>query len=100
MVRSSQTSSTESSQDEVTHLRQDCFQRDGNRCVIGGKFNRPVAVTRYDTGECQDDDGNPLGSIPEDFTALQVAHIIPHELGWSQDSEETTVSQAFNECVA
>lgn len=82
------TPSTGASEDRLQQFRNNCLRREGHRCVVTGKFYIELALARS-SGE--DDDGNPLSTNPEDFRELEVAHIIPHALGWKQDSDAVEV---------
>lgn len=60
-------------------LRERCLERDGNRCVITGNFNGTESMRRD-----IDDDGISLASNTRGISRLEVAHIIPHSLGWRE----------------
>lgn len=86
------TPSTGSSQNRPPQLRQKCLERDGHRCVVTGKFDRPTALERHAAAVAwTDDDGNPLPTNEDDFATLQVAHIIPHALGWGESTAADAV---------
>lgn len=94
------TPSTGSSQHRTPKLRDDCLKRDGHRCVVTGKFHLPTGIERSAVaGPYVDDDGNPLSSNRDDFADLQVAHIIPHALGWGEDTGADAVCVQSTCCI-
>jgi hypothetical protein len=67
----------------VAALRGECLKRDRYRCVISGTFDDAEArkrVEREGDDEAKDDDGHKLKNEAGAFTALEVAHILPHSL--------------------
>lgn len=92
------TPSTGTSQNRPSNLRRDCLKRDGNRCVVSGKFNLDELAKRW-AGQYQDDDGNSLLQNGTEFEVLQVAHIIPHALGWAVNSDNNSVRLQSMHCT-
>ncbi|KAF7116757.1 hypothetical protein CNMCM5793_005314 [Aspergillus hiratsukae] len=76
--------------ERVSNLRRDCLVRDRHRCVITRKFDAAEAEKRFerDDDNAKDDDGNTLGSEDETFATLEVAHIIPHFMPFTNEEGE------------
>lgn len=75
---------------QASHLREECFRRDGNRCAVSGAFNLDESVGRVARGYLDDDD-NSLHANTHGFGGLQVAYIIPRALGWRDDADIASV---------
>lgn len=89
--------STGGSRDKTPQLSKDCLERDGHRCAITGKFDVTIALKHSATPETYvDDDGNPLSTHRSDFDHLEVAHIVPHALGWGNDTGTDAVCVQSN----
>jgi hypothetical protein len=70
--------------ERVSALRGACLVRDRHRCVITRRFDLNEANSRAKLASregtvARDDDGNPFDNTTS-FSALEVAHIIPHSL--------------------
>ncbi|KAK2759095.1 hypothetical protein FQN54_003194 [Arachnomyces sp. PD_36] len=66
--------------DRISVLRGICLIRDHHRCVISHQFDQKEAIIRLTKqgDSAQDDEGNQLRG--QQFTYLEVAHIMPHSL--------------------
>uniref|UniRef100_A0A8H7NPJ1 HNH nuclease domain-containing protein n=1 Tax=Bionectria ochroleuca TaxID=29856 RepID=A0A8H7NPJ1_BIOOC len=84
--------------ERVSALRGACLVRDRHRCVITRRFDLNEANSRAKLASregtvARDDDGNPFDNTTS-FSALEVAHIIPHSLTRLNASNELHASKA------
>ena len=90
--------SHESTQPRTHSLWADCLSRDGNRCVVTGAFNLDDLERR--AADYLDDDNRPLlPNAPGSVVHFEVAHIIPHALGWEADADEAAVSSCLHSSI-
>ncbi|KAK0655296.1 hypothetical protein B0T16DRAFT_317501 [Cercophora newfieldiana] len=61
-------------------LRGLCLTRDRHRCVITRAFDHDELVKRLRQPLAKDDDGNVLNPERDDYSHLEVAHILPFSL--------------------
>ncbi|KAK3364161.1 hypothetical protein B0T25DRAFT_59010 [Lasiosphaeria hispida] len=70
----------------LTTLRSSCLVRDRHRCAIICLFEKEEARQRLEQQDPQDDDGNTIDSDDE-YSVLEVAHILPHSLTKQKDGQ-------------
>ena len=66
----------------LSALRGQCLLRDHHRCVISRLFDMKEATIRFKNakpgGQAEDDDKGQLAG--QQYTSLELAHILPHSL--------------------